>query len=79
MNRRMTPAGFPADSINIFEQLLERKTLLTPQDAATILGKNERTVRNWLNGGLVPGCQIHGRWLIDPGVLAVWLEGKHRV
>ena len=38
--------------------------------------KNERTVRNWLNAGLLPGHQIHGRWIIDPGVLSVWLEGK---
>ena len=63
----------------IFDQLLERKTLLTPQEVAAILGKNERTVRNWLNAGDLPGGQIHGRWAIDPGVLAVWLKGNGHV
>ncbi|MBZ5645334.1 MAG: helix-turn-helix domain-containing protein [Acidobacteriia bacterium] len=62
--------------MNIFEQLLDRKSVLTPQETAEILGKNERTVRNWLNEGLLPGHQIHGRWAIDPGALAVWLESK---
>ena len=62
--------------MGIFEQLLGRQTALTPQEVAALLGKNERTVRNWLNSGLLPGHQIHGRWIIDPGVLSVWLEGK---
>jgi excisionase family DNA binding protein len=61
--------------MGIFEQLLDRQSALTPQEVATLLGKNERTVRNWLNEGNLPGHQIHGRWVVDPGVLAVWLEG----
>jgi hypothetical protein len=62
--------------MGIFEQLLGRQTALTPQEVAALLGKNERTVRNWLNGGQLPGHLIHGRWAVDPGVLAVWLESK---
>ena len=62
--------------MGIFEQLLERRSALSPREVATLLGKNERTVRNWLNAGLLPGHQIHGRWAVDPGVLAVWWEGK---
>jgi excisionase family DNA binding protein len=65
--------------VSILDQLLERKALLTPQEVAAILRKNERTIRNWLNAGRMPGHQIHGRWAIDPGVLAVWLEGKQYV
>ena len=65
--------------MSILDQLLERKTLLTPREVAAILRKNERTVRNWLNAGQLPGQQIHRRWVIDPGVLAVWLEGKQQV
>jgi excisionase family DNA binding protein len=75
----MTSSEIPMPFMGVFEQLLERKTLLTPQEVAAILGKNERTVRNWLNAGQLPGTQIHGRWAIDPGVLVVWLEGQQRV
>jgi len=62
--------------MNIVEHLLARNgDPLTPQEAARLIGKNERTVRNWLNARRVPwGYKVGHRWIVDPAILAAWLE-----
>jgi Helix-turn-helix domain len=59
--------------MTIMEMLPERRSALTPRQLAEILGRNERTVRNWLNDGKLPEA---ASWAIDPAVVAVWWEAN---
>lgn len=37
---------------------------LTPREAATLLGRSERTVRQWLQSGRLAGRRVGSRWLV---------------
>lgn len=50
--------------------------LLTPGEAAALLGETERWVRNSLRDGTLPGMKVRGRWRISRPQLDAWLADE---
>ena len=51
--------------------------LLTPEEAAELMGVNADTVRNWLRRGTLKGVKLGGRiWRIKEKDLEAFIDNK---
>lgn len=71
-------AGVKATLLEIREQ--NRRTIpdrpMSPAEIATIVGKSEKTVRRWIEKGLLRARKVGGTTLVRPVDLQRFLEGR---
>lgn len=64
--------GFTA-AHSLASKLLARKSLLTPDEVANILGLSRLTVLRWAKKGVLPSVRMRNKVMFDPGNIARWL------
>lgn len=57
---------------SILDYLRRLRKMLTPKEVGVILRHHEESIYVMISGGL-PATKSHGRWKIDPILLANWL------
>jgi excisionase family DNA binding protein len=58
---------------SLASKLLARKSLMTPDDVAGILGLSRLTVLRWAKKGVLPSVRMRNKVMFDPGNIARWL------
>ena len=57
-------------------KLLARKSLMTPEEVADVLGVTKATVLRWARNGTLPAIRIRNVVKFDSGNLARWLVAR---
>ena len=70
------PAHTSSAREDLVAYLRRQRRLLTPQEAAKILGKHRETVYTMIHEQRLPAVLDGNRWKIDPSVLADWIEER---
>lgn len=63
-------------TLDIPGQLRQLRTLLSIEEAATLLGVCEETVRRDIKAGKLRAIKMGSRWKVDPTVLAEFIEAR---
>jgi excisionase family DNA binding protein len=68
------------ESVDLIDQLLARKTPMTPAEVAAWLGVDVYTVRKWIRRGDLKGRKLPGGHIrVDPSDLAVFWKYRPNV
>ena len=61
---------------SIASSLFVRKSMMTPDEVAQLLGMKKATILRWARNGTIPAVRIKNIVMFDPGNVARWLVSR---